>query len=676
MGHLTTMQLLPTIIIVALLSFFLILTITLFIWHWNRTRRQLADSHHRALPGKPPRRLTLRDGKAIPSNLAHDTASTRQRYSLDLESLDVEKDFDFDAERGFTKPRRQKASKRSSRHSLKSLRRDRGQSWTPGRPPWLQKSPDLKDRHSKSVAEVKEPRRHSKPRDRSRSIPRPSLINIERRGSSQTRQSSEPQPPPPPRQSGGRRASTQTHISSEALQKRRAMGISESLYNAYKGHTPWTGEVHDPPNQMMVMPGPARTIASSTRDSTAHRWSLPATSSLHSSIPVTASFVGSSRAVSEPESIQPPPPLFHRRESGPHLSLASTQDANRKSFLTMTESPTSSTSTERAFLGPKDGIPPVPPLPDLSKTDPSALATAKEIPEYNEQSRPRKLDSDPSPDPLDVVERVRAFGRQRRQQVKSEFEEPVSPLQPSPSAPSKPASAYLHNVYPFPEVPRSNETSRRQRPRTTIPHGPPMASNTSAPRERPRTTLPRQASHSSRIEGAHDIALGNEIPAGFDFDAERAFGQMPEVRQRKSRLGSKRPPSIEVDIPHVERGSLSFLDHPTPTSHPTPSTPGHPLRRGPSVMSDRSQMTIASSEISSNWTIGKAELVNIYPSLADDDDMGTAESSRNSIRESDRRTPPYAKMLRSKFGQYPKGRRDKALPTLPKSPLSQFPPGF
>ena len=675
MGHLTTMQLLPTIIIVALLSFFLILTITLFIWHWTRTRKQLADSHNRALPGKPPRRMTLRDGKAIPSNLAHDTASTRQRYSLDLESLDVEKDFDFDAERGFTKPLRQKASKRSSRHSLKSLRRDLGQSWTPGRPPWLQKSPDLVDRHSKRVAEVNQPRRRSKPRDRSRSIPRPSLINIERRGSSQTRKSSEPQPPPLPRQSGGRRASTQTHISSEAVQKRRAMGISESLYNAYKEHTPWTGEVHDLPTQTMVMPGPARTIASSTRDSTAHRWSLPATSSLHSSIPVTASFVGSSRAVSEPESIQPPPPLFYRRESEPRMSLAPTQDANRKSFLTMTDSPTSSTSTERAFLGPKDGIPPVPPLPDLSKADTSAMPTAKDIPEYNEQSRPRKLDSDPPPNPLDVVERVRAFGRQRRPQVKSEYEDPVSPLGPSPPAPSQPASAYLHNVYPFPEVPRS-ETSRRQRPRTTIPHRPSMASNTSAPRERPRTTVPRQASHSSRIEGAHDIALGNEFPAGFDFDAERAFGQMPEAPKRKSQFGSRRPPSIEVDIPHVERGSLSFLDHPTPTSHPTPSTPGHPLRRGPSVMSDRSQMTIASSEISSNWTIGKAELVNIYPSLADDDDLGTAESSRNSVRESDRRTPPYAKMLRSKFGQYPKGRRDKALPTLPKSPLSQFPPGF
>ena len=103
-------------------------------------------------------------------------------------------------------------------------------------------------------------------------------------------------------------------------------------------------------------------------------------------------------------------------------------------------------------------------------------------------------------------------------------------------------------------------------------------------------------------------------------------------------------------------GNMSFFDSTGSSDQSTPLESAKKLQRGVSVMSNRSILTIASSEISSNWTIGNAQLVNIYPSVA---------------QEKDRATPPYAQRLRSKYGRYPRGRGDKALPGIPKSPLWQ-----
>ena len=116
------------------------------------------------------------------------------------------------------------------------------------------------------------------------------------------------------------------------------------------------------------------------------------------------------------------------------------------------------------------------------------------------------------------------------------------------------------------------------------------------------------------------------------------------------------PARLRNTPPHLETpdfGHISFFDSATSSSDETPKS----LQRGVSVMSNRSNFTIASSEISSsNWTFGNAKVVNIYPSVA---------------QEKERHTPPYATMLRSKYGQYPRGRRNKALPGVPKSPLWQ-----
>ena len=113
------------------------------------------------------------------------------------------------------------------------------------------------------------------------------------------------------------------------------------------------------------------------------------------------------------------------------------------------------------------------------------------------------------------------------------------------------------------------------------------------------------------------------------------------------------PPPLRDTPPHLatpEFGESSFFDSGSSSDFIRPAPP----QRGVSVMSNRSVLTIASSDISTNWTIGNAQVVNIYPSVAQT-----------------RSPPPYARTLRSKYGRYPRGRRDKALPVVPNSPLSK-----
>ena len=635
MDRLTTQQLLPTIIIAALLGFFLVITFSLFIWH-RHCYHALGHERHRDSPtSSPTRRLTLRDGKIVPYDYNRDTTSSKDRLSLEVQSIDLEKDFDFDVEKGFTKPIYQKSSRRTSRHSLRSTRRDRGQTWTPGRPPWLQKPPESKNVYLEAEQKVK-PSTRAKPRDRSRSIPRPSLINIERRGSSQTRTSNEPQQPQRAQISVGKRASSQTQMTDEMKHKRHAVDITKSLSNGYKGETPWSGEEHPLPTTRIAIPGPARTVTGSTRHS-GHRWSIPAVASLHSSVPVSASEVESSRALSLPESIQPPLPLFSRINGSPHVSFvpsqefSPTQDLRRRSFLSMTESPTSSTSTERAFLGPKT---PLQLSEEMAVAEPAPPPRIVKYPTYNEQSRPLMLPLDPTPNASDLIERVRAFGRLRR-------DRPVSISEQNEAL--------------------SEAFEQRDKQHGSMQQRHTMTGSVKQPKAQQQEALTEVSQQRGRQK-----SIAHTLPETF-YQWSSPLGTV--AQRPRSRIVSKRPPSIEIDIPHIERGSLAFF-----TSSPTPTRLIHDLRRGPSVMSNRSGLTIASSEISSNWTIGKAELVNIYPSLADEEEEEEDGEGRWHMIE--RSTPPYAKTLRSKYGQYPRGQRDKALPTLPKSPLSQYPPGF
>ena len=137
----------------------------------------------------------------------------------------------------------------------------------------------------------------------------------------------------------------------------------------------------------------------------------------------------------------------------------------------------------------------------------------------------------------------------------------------------------------------------------------------------------------SMIELPHHSAT----PSVFSRELEK--GASSSTDQLRSQLTP-----IDTEVPSI--GETSFLDSAS-------SDNSKKLRRGVSMMSNRSVLTIASSDISSNWTIGNAQLVNIYPSVAPE-----------------RPIPSYARKLRSKYGRYPRGRRDKALPVVPKSPMS------
>ena len=477
------MELLPIVIIVSLLGFFILLTLVLFTWQFLRSRerhRKRRSSGSERLE-KPPRKLTLQSGKAIPTSQKQDTASTRDPYSLDLSTplpILTTPSYTVTCE----------ADPRPSKHRPLISAQDHGH------PSILadlvaQTSKEDAERPRRVVSEpnrpkqkIPSPRFYSVPASAmtetkgSLTIPRPALLNIESRRpsasrsiESQARQTAVPKL----RQTQPRRSSAS-----------RGQEITTSLQRAYQGPS--------------VLGGHEQELSTSTalRNTSIHSVPSRRPSEDRPSNHVLDSPAVSSRVVSD--SIQRPPPLFSGVSYSPRVRFAPpTQvDYNRVSFLTMTDSASSSIASGQVS--------------------------------------------------------------------------PISPAMSSIRAPP-PSTA---------ELPHFSAS-------------PPMSERTSPTRIR------------------------------------------------------NTPPYLETP----DFGHVSFFD-----SGSTPADPSKSLQRGVSVMSNRSNFTIASSEISSsNWTFGNAKVVNIYPSL------GQEESS----------TPPYATMLRSKYGQYPRGRRNKALPVVPKSPLWQ-----
>ena len=82
------MNLIPIVIVVSLLGFFVALTMLIFLGQYLRTRDR--RKRQRQTPGgneKPTRHLTVRSGKVVPRSEAMQTASTRHLESLDHSSL-------------------------------------------------------------------------------------------------------------------------------------------------------------------------------------------------------------------------------------------------------------------------------------------------------------------------------------------------------------------------------------------------------------------------------------------------------------------------------------------------------------------------------------------------------------------------------------------------------------
>ncbi|CAF9905265.1 MAG: hypothetical protein HETSPECPRED_004932 [Heterodermia speciosa] len=138
---------------------------------------------------------------------------------------------------------------------------------------------------------------------------------------------------------------------------------------------------------------------------------------------------------------------------------------------------------------------------------------------------------------------------------------------------------------------------------------------------------------------------------------------------------SKRPPDIDTSSylqrpydPHPQRDStISFIDSSSTTKSRsrTPTAPRTPARtpkevrdlhRGPSVMSNRSDVTFAGSDISSTWTFGNARQMSIVPGVA---------PQQLSMPPVQRPKSKYRSKMRVR--RVESGRGEKGLPGLPRS---------
>ncbi|KAI4222512.1 MAG: hypothetical protein L6R40_008578 [Gallowayella cf. fulva] len=123
-----------------------------------------------------------------------------------------------------------------------------------------------------------------------------------------------------------------------------------------------------------------------------------------------------------------------------------------------------------------------------------------------------------------------------------------------------------------------------------------------------------------------------------------------------------RPPDIDIEAANAKRRTSFLLDHDDKTPRVSPLSPeAEDAPRGhQSARSTRSFATFASSDLSSAWTFGKAQPMPIFPSVAPRA-VGLESGTHTTI------TPLRPK---SKYGRKVKATGMKALPVLPKSPLS------
>lgn len=128
-------------------------------------------------------------------------------------------------------------------------------------------------------------------------------------------------------------------------------------------------------------------------------------------------------------------------------------------------------------------------------------------------------------------------------------------------------------------------------------------------------------------------------------DRNKGYWSTPTASPPRRR---SRPPDINTNIPVPNIRDSSFIDSSSSTKT------AKDMHRGPSVMSNRSDMTFASSEISTHWTFGNAKSVVIAPSVV----------------PQTLSMPPVPRP-RSKYRRKTKRSMNKSLPVLPKSPLSR-----
>ncbi|KAL8969558.1 MAG: hypothetical protein Q9183_001947 [Haloplaca sp. 2 TL-2023] len=136
----------------------------------------------------------------------------------------------------------------------------------------------------------------------------------------------------------------------------------------------------------------------------------------------------------------------------------------------------------------------------------------------------------------------------------------------------------------------------------------------------------------------------------------------PKVESRQPR-----PPDIDVSAANARRRPSVTLDNGKTTDSPRVPTPETEIHRphDESARSTRSFATFASSDLSSAWTFGNAKRMPIFPSVAPKP-VGTVTAAADDTGGF------HVAPLRpkSKYGRKIKPTGMKALPVLPKNPLS------
>lgn len=140
-------------------------------------------------------------------------------------------------------------------------------------------------------------------------------------------------------------------------------------------------------------------------------------------------------------------------------------------------------------------------------------------------------------------------------------------------------------------------------------------------------------------EKAPPSSLGDRLPS-----VVRNGYLRPKSSRRRPRI---KPHKIDTNVPNIR--DTSFID--SATSSPTTA---QNLQRE-SMLSSSSLATFASSDLSSTWTYGNAQPIAILP--------GTMS------RVPAPSPAPSPRRPKSKYGRYPKRRKDKELPIVPRSPL-------
>ncbi|KAL8871582.1 MAG: hypothetical protein Q9174_002616 [Haloplaca sp. 1 TL-2023] len=136
----------------------------------------------------------------------------------------------------------------------------------------------------------------------------------------------------------------------------------------------------------------------------------------------------------------------------------------------------------------------------------------------------------------------------------------------------------------------------------------------------------------------------------------------PKIESRQPR-----PPDIDVSAANARRRPSVVLDDGKTADSPQVPTPETEIHRphDESARSTRSFATFASSDLSSAWTFGNAKRMPIFPSVAPRP-VGTVNAAADDVGGF------HVAPLRpkSKYGRKIKPTGMKALPVLPKSPLS------